>query len=322
MLLLSLSSQAQPSIDRIVEQIEKSHSTQRQHTQHLADTEQKITDTVREQNTIQQQLRTTQLAYTQVQAQYHQLQDKLTQEQQALANLVRLRYELPTLNPWQQLINHTSPKTINRTLAYQHYLMQAHMTLVNTTQQTQREVEQASVLLQQTKQQLLQFKHQLLAREIQLRTLKANQTHLLTAARQEEAELTQQLHGLTRPVQNQRVKPSLLNPLANHASPSQPLKQGLIFYAPEGSPVKAVLPGKIIFSDWLNGYGLLLIVDHGNGLMSVYAHNQALLKLKGTEVTAGVPIARVGHTGDLQKNGLYFELRRHGKVIPPGEWIA
>jgi septal ring factor EnvC (AmiA/AmiB activator) len=100
------------------------------------------------------------------------------------------------------------------------------------------------------------------------------------------------------------------------------MNQGLIFFAHEGTPVSAVSSGKIVFSDWLKGYGLLLIIDHGRGFMTLYAHNESLFKQKGDQVKQGEQIATVGHTGGIKENGLYFEIRQRGKVIPPLRWLS
>ena len=86
--------------------------------------------------------------------------------------------------------------------------------------------------------------------------------------------------------------------------------------------MNAVYSGKVVFSDWLKGYGLLLIIDHGQGFMTLYAHNQTLFKQKGDTVTQGIQIASVGHTGGLKQNGLYFEIRQYGKAIPPLKWLG
>ncbi len=102
----------------------------------------------------------------------------------------------------------------------------------------------------------------------------------------------------------------------------QKVNQGVTFFAGEGTPVTAVYPGKIVFSDWLNGYGLLLILDHGQGFMTLYAHNQSLFKRKGATVLQGEQIATVGHSGGLKQNGLYFEVRHRGKAIPPLDWLS
>jgi septal ring factor EnvC (AmiA/AmiB activator) len=102
----------------------------------------------------------------------------------------------------------------------------------------------------------------------------------------------------------------------------QKMNQGVTFFADEGAEVTAVYPGKVVFSDWLRGYGLLLIVDHGNGFMTLYAHNQSLFKNKGQWVSQNEHIANVGHSGGIKQNGLYFEIRLQGKAISPLGWIA
>ena len=100
------------------------------------------------------------------------------------------------------------------------------------------------------------------------------------------------------------------------------MNQGVTFFAKEGEPVVSVYAGKVVFSDWLKGYGLLLIVDHGMGFMTLYAHNQSLFKRKGDPVLQGEQIASIGHSGGLKQNGLYFEVRHRGKAIPPLEWLS
>jgi septal ring factor EnvC (AmiA/AmiB activator) len=97
--------------------------------------------------------------------------------------------------------------------------------------------------------------------------------------------------------------------------------QGVLIAAPAGTPVKAVAPGRVVFADWMNGYGLILIVDHGNGNMSLYAHNEALLRDVGATVQRGDPVASVGNSGTQGKPGLYFELRRNGQPVNPMGWL-
>lgn len=87
-----------------------------------------------------------------------------------------------------------------------------------------------------------------------------------------------------------------------------------------GDQVKAIHHGRIVFSDWFVGKGLLTIIDHGNGYMSLYAHNQSLLKEPGEWVSTGEPIATVGNTGGLSFAGLYFEIRANGKPSNPVRW--
>ena len=96
---------------------------------------------------------------------------------------------------------------------------------------------------------------------------------------------------------------------------------GLLIGAAAGTPVKAVADGQVVFGDWMNGYGLILIVDHGNGYMSLYAHNEALLRDVGDRVKRGDPVASVGNSGSAGPPALYFELRRNGDPVNPNVWL-
>lgn len=97
---------------------------------------------------------------------------------------------------------------------------------------------------------------------------------------------------------------------------------GIVVAAPAGTPVHAVLPGKVAFADYLRGYGFLIIVDHGRGLMSLYGQNQTLLKKTGDSVAGKEVIARVGDSGGNESDGLYFEIRMRGKPSDPANWCA
>jgi len=95
----------------------------------------------------------------------------------------------------------------------------------------------------------------------------------------------------------------------------------VLIAAPTGTTVRAVADGRVVFSDWMNGYGLILIVDHGNGTMSLYAHNEALLRDTGDSVKRGDPVASVGNSGAPGAPALYFELRRDGRPTDPIGWL-
>jgi septal ring factor EnvC (AmiA/AmiB activator) len=97
---------------------------------------------------------------------------------------------------------------------------------------------------------------------------------------------------------------------------------GVLLEAAAGTPVRAVHRGRIAFADWLTGLGLLVIVDHGGGYMSLYGHNEALLKESGDWVEPGEPIAQVGDTGGQARPGLYFEIRLNGEPVDPNPWMA
>ncbi|PII18205.1 peptidase M23 [Stenotrophomonas sp. LMG 10879] len=96
---------------------------------------------------------------------------------------------------------------------------------------------------------------------------------------------------------------------------------GVLIGAPAGSTVTAVADGTVVFSDWMTGYGMILIVDHGNGYMSLYAHNDTLLKDAGAGVSRGDAVAKVGNSGGQGVTALYFELRRGGQPVNPDSWL-
>lgn len=96
---------------------------------------------------------------------------------------------------------------------------------------------------------------------------------------------------------------------------------GILIGAAAGTPVRAVANGKVVFAEWMAGYGLICIVDHGNGYMSLYANNDGLLKDVGADVKRGDTVASVGNSGGQGRTGLYFELRRGGSPVDPRTWL-
>jgi septal ring factor EnvC (AmiA/AmiB activator) len=100
-----------------------------------------------------------------------------------------------------------------------------------------------------------------------------------------------------------------------------PSTKGVFIRAPGGTDVKAVAPGKVVFADWMRGYGNLLIVDHGDGFLSIYGNNESVLKRVGDGVHAGDAVAIVGASGGGEASGLYFETRFQGRPFDPVPWL-
>ena len=96
---------------------------------------------------------------------------------------------------------------------------------------------------------------------------------------------------------------------------------GVLVAAERGSPVKAVYQGRVVYADWLPGLGLLAIVDHGDGYLSLYGHNDRLYKAVGERVAAGEAVAAAGDSGGRTRPELYFEIRRSGKPVDPRPWF-
>jgi septal ring factor EnvC (AmiA/AmiB activator) len=97
--------------------------------------------------------------------------------------------------------------------------------------------------------------------------------------------------------------------------------KGVFIRAPQGQPVRAIAGGRVVYADWMRGFGNLLIVDHGESYLSIYANNESLLKEPGEAVAAGETIATTGSSGGREETGLYFEMRHLGRAFDPLSWV-
>ena len=101
-----------------------------------------------------------------------------------------------------------------------------------------------------------------------------------------------------------------------------PTWKGLFIRADEGTEVKAVAAGRVIFAEWLRGFGNLIIVDHGSQYMTIYGNNQSVLKHAGDAIKTGDVIASTGNSGGNEQSGLYFEMRHQGRAFDPLGWVT
>lgn len=127
----------------------------------------------------------------------------------------------------------------------------------------------------------------------------------------------EQLRGSLRP-------PTRGNSVGRFGMPREgggPAWKGLFIRAPGGQEVRAIAAGQVAFSDWLRGFGNLLVIDHGQGYLSIYGNNEALLKQVGDTVRAGDVVSTVGASGGNPESGLYFEMRHAGKPFDPLTWV-
>ncbi len=118
------------------------------------------------------------------------------------------------------------------------------------------------------------------------------------------------------------VKGVVSNRFGNARPDSTVLWKGLFLHATANQPVRAVAAGRVVFADWLRGFGNLLIIDHGKGYMSLYGNNETLYKQVGDVLRGGDTIATVGNSGGNEDSGLYFELRHEGNPMDPIKWMA
>jgi septal ring factor EnvC (AmiA/AmiB activator) len=117
------------------------------------------------------------------------------------------------------------------------------------------------------------------------------------------------------------VRGELVSRFGNPRAEGGPSWKGLFIRAPSGQEVKAVAPGRVVFAEWMRGFGNLLILDHGEGYLTVYGNNEAVLKRVGDTVRTGESVATTGASGGSAESGLYFETRHEGRPFDPLKWV-
>jgi len=278
---------------------------------------------------------------------------KLKQRHDQLAEQIRASYRLDSQSRLKLILNQDSPAQLGRMLAYYDYINRAQVVKISglrealTTLETmQQSIDQelSRLATVQTKQRAVmdQLDHQRKQRrtllvvldqrideeESRLRELERNQQDLETLLERLSDVLADIPADLGKHLSVARQKGRIPMPVkgpVRHAfgqSRGGGLHwQGWLIAAVAGSEVSAVAYGRVAFADWLRGYDLLIIIDHGEGFMSLYGHNESLLYEAGDWVEPGEIISVVGvRTGNDQ--GLYFELRKNGKSVDPAAWLA
>jgi septal ring factor EnvC (AmiA/AmiB activator) len=114
----------------------------------------------------------------------------------------------------------------------------------------------------------------------------------------------------------------LMNSFGSPRSDSGLSWKGLFIRSAGGQEVRAVAPGRVVFADWMRGFGNLMIIDHGQSYLTIYGNNESLLKQVGDKVATGDAVATVGNTGGNPDSGLYFEIRYKGKAFDPMRWVS
>lgn len=308
----------------------------------LAENEKQIGAGIRKIRQTQQDMDSKQKKISGFENQVNDLNKQLSTQQQLLAEHIRIRHKMGEYQPMKWMLNQEAPGSISRLLTFHQYLVRTRQkiidnidatkkSLLTTEESLKREIARQKTLQDKLHSNQEQLEHNKNYHTAVIKSLNneiQSKQHILTEFEQNKKNLSQLLKTLTSqsityaklPFANMRHK--LPKPVRNADRSPQKMNQGVTFFAGEGTPVYAVYPGKIVFSDWLNGYGLLLIIDHGQGFMTLYAHNQSLFKHKGSSVGQGEQISAVGHSGGLKQSGLYFEVRQRGKAVPPLDWLS
>lgn len=278
---------------------------------------------------------------------------KARDEQQArIAAEMRTAWQLGQQGHLKILLNQEDPQTVARTLTYYRYFFDARDELIGEYRQTLRELDEIQAGIAAENQALDQRQSAMEQRRTQLARASATREEAVAALNArisdqgtqlktleaDRARLEELLQSIERAVSELEVPEDYKDFAAARGAMPWPLAgkrsnrfgrsrnagkmrwQGVNIPAREGDTVSAIHHGRVVYADWFRGSGLLMIIDHGEGYMSLYAHNQSLLRDVGEWVTGGMPISTVGSSGGQQQAGLYFEIRKDGKPVDPARW--
>jgi septal ring factor EnvC (AmiA/AmiB activator) len=318
----------------------------------LEQAEQQIGRLARGQRVLQGRLRRQNNRLQELRGKESRQQQALAGERELLAKQVRAAYAMGRQEQLKILLNQQDPATVNRVLVYYDYLNKERArrmgrireqldALAQTGQRIVEEKQRLAHLQDEQLQQKRELEQQQLARRDILQHLEVEirgQGERLTQLRKDESQLQDLLRGLQEALLDIPAQPKDQLPFAKakgrlrwpvrgvirHAFGESKIGKlqwdGVMIEAPEGREVRAVHAGRVAFADWLRGFGLLLIIDHGDGYMTLYGHNQSLFKEAGDWVEAGEPIAAAGSTGGRKESGVYFAIRQDGKAVNPVKW--
>ena len=317
------------------------HYKEQKISKQIAQIDKQINLTAKKLDEITQDAQNQQTKINELTLQIEQYRKQLSIMQQRLSQHLITRYKINELSPIKWIINAKQIEEGHRIIMYYQYIIDNDKQIITEIAEKQTEIneqeqqlrqqqdeqQKLTIKLQQQKQNLIQQKltqEQLLTQLNQTMHSTQNQLSSYEKNKQQLSHIVAKLSN-TSVIQTRhsfaQMKHDLPSPLSTLSNKSHRFHQGILFDAKEGTPVYSVYPGKVVFADWLNGYGLLVIVDHGWGFMTLYANNKTLFKHNNDLVQAHELIANVGHTGSSKQDGLYFEIRHYGKTIASMDWF-
>lgn len=311
-----------------------------------------IANTSADVRKLQTQIATANAHLNALEQQQKNLEKALAEQRAAITTLVETSYRNGPQESVKLMLNQQDPATLTRLMKYQRYSHEARQiklkefdkniaALDQVKAEAQTEIDKLAALKSgldkqqaqlakkklQRKQALAALDKKLSQQGGQLKTLEANKANLEAVLKRiQEAMAKMATYHNPTPVLKQRgnlpwpVPGKVLRGFGS-VREGELRYEGVLLDAAEGTPVRSVHNGRIVFSDWLRGYGMLIIVDHGNGFLSLYGNNQSLAHKPGESVSAGDILAYSGSNGQ-NAQGAYFEIRKGGQPVNPLEWCA
>jgi murein hydrolase activator len=303
-------------------------------------------------NSLETTLKSLNTELTQLHHEQTTLEASRKSQQAMISKQVAAAYHLGSEEPIKLLLNQENPDKISRTLKYYDYFLRARGEKLSRYRETltslnnvETSISDRQLALSTTRDALKQEHQNLTERQQVRRDVLAQLNKQLSRSKQTLNKLNTErsrLESVLKSLQESIAKLSLPETeqpfVGQKGRLSWPVSgrlskyfgahrnasitwNGWLLNAAEGSPVNTIHHGRVIFSNYLRGHGLLMIIDHGDGYMSLYAHNQVLLKETGEWVLTGETIAKVGNSGGREKHALYFEIRHNGKPTNPKHWL-
>jgi septal ring factor EnvC (AmiA/AmiB activator) len=344
----------QEKIKRTQAQLDTKLKSSERLQQELKLAELEIAKTATQLNRTDTSLKTTRSEKVKLEGEKSRISSVIKEQQKQLAGQLKSAFMAGNYDFAKMFFNQDDAGRFERTLTYYNYLNKArqdeigkfralvfeleqlNIKLVDKTDRlegllvTQR--QQSSQLREQQKlrhQKLKQLDRQIKSDTVRVAQLQQEERSLMNAIEQAEIDARSRIRdedlvllGLA-PSKGKLMRPAAgkVQQLFGKRRQGQVLWKGIVVNSSEGSPVRAVYDGKVLYADWLKGFGLVTIVDHGEGYMTVYGRNQALLKQPGDSVLQGETIGLVGSSGGQMSSGLYFEIRHKGKALNPKSWL-
>ncbi len=339
-------------IGAIQQRLDRNLGQRDHHLEALAEAERRVSSARRNARSTATALDQTQDAIAELEQRRSELEAEAGEHAQSLARQLAVAYRQGSDSRLKMLLNQDDPRRLSRQLAYHGYLTRARLDAMEQLNESLEDLAQAGrdldgqlrqqrQLLERQEAELAELERAQDEREAALTQLESrirDDRERIADLEEDAAELTRLLEELAMALAD--VPPDFeVAPFAElRGELPVPVEgpvvrsfgdqrggdmqwSGWLIRADAGTPVRAIAHGRVAYADWLRGYGLILIIDHGDGFMSLYAHNESLLRDVGDWVNPGETVATVGNSGGASEAGIYFELRREGRPLDPVGWV-
>lgn len=320
----------------------------------LVATERKISELTRERRALRQQVAQQQSRLAELEEQERTLNRTLDRQRESLKKQIRAAWMEGDAPAVKVLLNEIDPDKIARTMTYYEYLsrdtvsrLEAFRTSLQELKATRAEVQATRMTLARTEETMAKRQAELTASRQQRQQTLAALNADIQSRRGERSELEtdrkrleklldevqQAIANIPSPNESQPfaslrdklpwpAQGKVLSGYGDHYADGKLRRNGLLIRTGEEAEIKAIHYGRVVFANWLRGFGLITIIDHGDGYMTLYGHSSSLFTSPGDWVAAGEAIALAGRTGGTESPALYFEVRHNGKPDNPRRWLA